>query len=147
MAAAVVLQRLAPKGRRARRLRRVVAVALAAGSGTLLLSTLGAFARNGTTADPTAPGNASVLVTGGSNGLSRNPMYLAVAGLLVAHAVERGSLPAWLPVGGFVLVMDRFQIAREEEALRNRFGEEYLQYCARTPRWLDRRSVDFTKRR
>lgn len=145
MAAAVVTQRLSPKGRKARRLRLAAAVALAAGSGTLLLATLGAFARRGTSLDPTAPEKASVLVTGGSNGISRNPMYVGMAGLLLAHAVARGSWQAWLPVGGFVLAMDRFQVMREEQALRGRFGGEYLQYCARTPRWLDRRSLDAIK--
>ncbi len=141
MVAAGLAQRLTPKGRKARRTRRVAAAAIAAGSGALVLATLGAFVRHGTTLDPTAPGNASVLVTGGSNRISRNPMYVGLAGLLFAHAVDRGSWQAWLPVGGFVLAMDRFQIAREEEALRGRFGEEYHRYCATTPRWLDWRSV------
>jgi protein-S-isoprenylcysteine O-methyltransferase Ste14 len=140
MAAAGLAQRLAPKGRKARRLRRAAAAVLAAGSGALLLTTHAAFARRGTTHDPTAPGNASVLVTSGSNRISRNPMYAGLAGLLLAHAVDRGSWQAWLPVGAFVLAMDRLQIVREEEALRGRFGAEYRRYCATTPRWLDRRS-------
>jgi protein-S-isoprenylcysteine O-methyltransferase Ste14 len=142
MAVAALTQRFTPKGHKARKLRRVAAVVLAAGSGTLVLATLTDFARRGTTLNPNAPGSASVLVTGGSNRLSRNPMYVGLAGLLLAHAVDRGSWEALLPVAGFVVALDRFQVAREEEALRGRFGEAYLQYCAGTPRWLDRRSLD-----
>ncbi|PYI69421.1 isoprenylcysteine carboxylmethyltransferase family protein [Arthrobacter livingstonensis] len=145
MAAAVATQRLTRKGQKARRVRRAAAAALAAGSASMLLATLVAFLRRGTTLDPTAPANASVLVTGGSNGISRNPMYVGLAGMLLAHAVSRGSWRALLPVGGFVLVMDRFQIASEEQALRIRFGDEYLRYCASTPRWLDRRSLNVIK--
>ncbi|RAN79136.1 hypothetical protein B5P43_14425 [Bacillus sp. SRB_336] len=147
MAAAGMAQRFMPKGRKARRLRRVAATSLAAGSGALVLAALGAFARHGTTLDPTDPGKASVLVTGGSNRISRNPMYVGLAGLLLAHAVDRGSWQEWLPVAGFVVAIDRYQIAREEQALSGRFGEEYLRYCARTPRWLGRRSLDVIRGR
>jgi len=144
-AAAGLSQLLTPKGKKAKRIRRVAAVALVAASGGVALATVGAFARRGTTLDPTAPSNASTLVTSGTNGISRNPIYVGIAGILAAHAIDRGSWQAWLPVGGFVIAMDRFQIAKEEQALRSLFGEEFLQYCERTPRWLDRRSLGFIK--
>ncbi|MFQ4149234.1 isoprenylcysteine carboxylmethyltransferase family protein [Arthrobacter sp. LAPM80] len=141
-AAAGIAQRFTPRGAKLPRMRKVSAVVVVAVSGAVLLATVGAFARRGTTLDPTAPSNASTLVTSGTNAISRNPMYVGVAGLLAAHALQRGSWQAWLPVGAFVVVMDRFQIAREEQALRSVFGEEYLHYCERTPRWLDGRSLD-----
>lgn len=79
---------------------------------------------------------ASSLVTDGVLGYTRNPMYLALAGALTAHAVARGSWAGLLPVVGFVLAVDRGQIAAEEAALRARFGPEYEAYARRVPRWI-----------
>lgn len=98
------------------------------------------FRQRGTTVEPFDPGRASVLVTSGPNALTRNPMYVGMAGLLVANSLRRGSLLGLLPAAGFVAVMDRFQVAAEERALRQRFGDDYLAYQSAVPRWLDARS-------
>lgn len=139
--AAGATQLLTPRTRRARPVRCFAAAALVAGSGALLASTVGAFRRRHTTLDPTAPQEASTLVTTGANRATRNPMYLGIVGLLSAHAVARGSWSAWMPVAAFALTIDRIQIPREEEALRGRFGTEFEEYVARTPRWLNLGSV------
>ena len=115
----------------------------AAGVGSLASLTLagmawGQFFRTGTTVEPFRPQEASVLVTTGANALTRNPMYVGMAGLLVANAIRRGSFVALAPVAGFVVVIDRFQIPAEEVALRKNFGSEYIAYCAAAPRWLGR---------
>jgi protein-S-isoprenylcysteine O-methyltransferase Ste14 len=86
--------------------------------------------------DPFHPERTSTLVTTGPNSITRNPMYVGMAGLLVAHAVLRGKPVALLPVGGFVTIIDRWQIGAEEPALATHFGQEYDAYRARTPRWL-----------
>ena len=99
------------------------------------------FHRQGTTVDPFDPALASSLVTTGANAVSRNPMYVGMTGLLVAHAVRRGSWTALLPVAAFLLVIDRVQIAAEEEALSAHFGADYERYRERVPRWLGRRSL------
>jgi protein-S-isoprenylcysteine O-methyltransferase Ste14 len=101
------------------------------------------FRRRGTTVEPFRPESASVLVTTGANSISRNPMYLGMAGLLVAHAVWRGSWEALLPVAGFIVLIDRLQIRAEESALTRKFGAEYDDYRAASPRWLGRRSLAF----
>ena len=101
------------------------------------------FRRSGTTVEPFHPDHASVLVTTGPNSMSRNPMYAGMAGLLLAHAIWRDSWVALAPLAGFVLLIDRLQIESEESALLAKFGVEYEAYCAATPRWLDRRSLDF----
>jgi protein-S-isoprenylcysteine O-methyltransferase Ste14 len=101
----------------------------------------GQFRRRGTTVDPFEPERASVLVTTGANAVSRNPMYVGMAGLLVANAVRRGSWTALLPVAAFTFVIDRVQIAAEEAALLAHFGAEYEVYQATVPRWLDARSL------
>ncbi len=72
-------------------------------------------------------------------------MYVGMAGLLVAHAIWRGPWVGLVPVAGFVVFVDRLQIAAEEWALLRNFGAEYEAYRAAAPRWLDRRSLDFTR--
>lgn len=103
------------------------------------------FRRSGTTVEPFHPDQTSVLVTTGANSISRNPMYVGMAGLLVANAIWRGSWAALAPVAGFVVIIDRLQIEAEESALLEKFGAEYEAYRAASPRWLDRRSLDFAK--
>ena len=75
-------------------------------------------------------------MTSGPNGVTRNPMYVGMAGALVAHALIRGGWGTVLPVAAFVAVIDRVQIQTEEAALRELFGEEYDAYCRRVRRWL-----------
>jgi protein-S-isoprenylcysteine O-methyltransferase Ste14 len=90
----------------------------------------------GTTIDPVRIERASVLVTDGVYRWSRNPMYLAMAALLVSLAAFAAQ--PWLLLGplGFVLFITRFQIIPEEHALRARFGETYDSYRAAVRRWI-----------
>lgn len=99
------------------------------------------FRRNGTTVDPTSPSAATTLVTTGANAISRNPMYVGMAGALVAHALARRSWTALVPAAAFVVTMTRGQIATEERALVATFGHDYEEYSRRVPRWLDARSL------
>ena len=91
------------------------------------------------------PDQASALVTTGPNSISRNPMYVGMAGLLTAHAIWRGSWVALLPVAGFVVLIDRLQIEAEESALLAKFGTEFESYRAASPRWVGLRSLDSAK--
>ena len=121
--------------------RAAAATATAAASGALAAASVRQFRQQGTTVEPFDPARASVLVTTGANTVSRNPMYVGLAGLLVANAVRRGSWVAILPVVGFVVVIDRLQIGAEESALLAKFGADYEAYRAAVPRWLGRGSV------
>jgi protein-S-isoprenylcysteine O-methyltransferase Ste14 len=94
------------------------------------------FLRSRTTINPLKPESASALVTGGIYRLTRNPMYLGLATLLLAWAFYLGNLAALAGVPVFILYMNRFQIAAEERALEARFGAEYAAYRARVRRWL-----------
>ena len=126
-------------GRRVRRprgWRAVFAGALGGASVGFIASSVREFRRSQTTVNPMSPEQTSSLVTGGPHRISRNPMYVGMAGLLSAHAVARGSWAAALPVIGFVRVIDRVQIRAEETALTNQFGHLYTAYAARVPRWL-----------
>jgi protein-S-isoprenylcysteine O-methyltransferase Ste14 len=117
-------------------LRKLAGAAVAAGSLALMAGSARRFRAGGTTVEPFHPERASMLVTDGPNALTRNPMYVGMAGVLTAHALlRRGWLPV-LPLAAFVAVIDQTQIRPEEQALRELFGEEYDAYCARVPRWL-----------
>lgn len=104
------------------------------------------FRRSGTTLEPLQPDHASVLVTSGANAVSRNPMYVGMAGVLVAHAVWRGAWAALVPLAGFVVFIDRVQIQAEEAALLEKFGADYDAYRATAPRWIAPRSLGLTVR-
>lgn len=115
--------------------RLLLAAPLIAVSGGLGLAAIGGFLRAGTTVDPVRLGRSSALVTDGVLAHTRNPMYLALAGALTAHAVARGSWWGLVPVAEFVWGAGP-QIAAEEAALRRRFGVEYEDYARRVPRWV-----------
>ncbi len=114
--------------------RSLVAAATKAASAGLAAAAAREFRRQGTTVEPFEPSNATVLVRTGVNRISRNPMYVGLAGLLVANAVRRGSWKGLLPVAAFIVIIDRVQIAAEEKALRANFGVEYgAAYLASVP--------------
>lgn len=126
--------------------RSTVSTALAGASAGFAAAAAREFRRRGTTVEPFDPSRAAVLVTTGANAVSRNPMYVGMAGLLVANAVRRNSWTALLPVAAFVVFIDRVQVAAEEPALLANFGAEYEGYRAAVPRWLDHRSVVVARR-
>ena len=76
------------------------------------------------------------LVSTGIFRFSRNPMYLSLLLMLIAWALWLGNSLTWLGVIVFILVMNRFQIAREEAYLENKFGDEYRRYKQKVRRWL-----------
>jgi protein-S-isoprenylcysteine O-methyltransferase Ste14 len=95
-----------------------------------------AFRRARTTINPTTPHKSSVLVDSGVYRITRNPMYVGLACVLVAWAVFLSSPWALLGPLAFVLYIGRFQIGPEERALEKLFGSEYAAYRARVRRWL-----------
>jgi protein-S-isoprenylcysteine O-methyltransferase Ste14 len=95
-----------------------------------------AFRRAGTTIDPVHIETASALVTSGIFRLTRNPMYVGMASLLVGLAVYLAS--PWSALGPvvFVLYITRFQIVPEERAMQSKFGDNYARYRASVRRWI-----------
>lgn len=102
----------------------------------LMLAAAATLLRRHTTLDPMRPARASRLVTQGPFRWSRNPIYLADTLLLAAWALWLGSLVAAIGPLLFVAWIDRLQIPAEEQALTQRFGAAYLDYCRRVRRWL-----------
>lgn len=77
-----------------------------------------------------------MIVQHGPYRLSRNPMYLSLAVIVlgIALAVNTVWLVAVLPV--LLLWLQRGVIHREERYLARRFGEEYQAYRSRVRRWI-----------
>ncbi|TNF57574.1 MAG: isoprenylcysteine carboxylmethyltransferase family protein [Burkholderiales bacterium] len=100
------------------------------------LSGLASFVRRRTTVNPLRPERASSLVTGGIYRITRNPMYVGLACLLLAWALFLWSPWALLGPVLFMAWITRFQIVPEERALEQLFGDAYRDYCARVRRWL-----------
>lgn len=94
------------------------------------------FIRARTTINPLQPANSSVLVTGGLYRVSRNPMYLGMALLLLAWTLWLGTAWALVGVAAFVAWITRFQIVPEERALAQRFGAGFAAYRQRVRRWI-----------
>lgn len=93
-----------------------------------------AFKARGTTVKPFE--QSSALVTDGVFAITRNPMYLGMALLLMGVALLLGTLTPFLVVGLFVVLIDRRFIAVEERMLAETFGEEWQAYRRRVRRWL-----------
>jgi len=114
-----------------------LAALLCGGAGLLLMAVAAwTMRRQRTTLDPIHPERARALVTQGVYARSRNPIYLADALMLLGWALWLGQPAAGLWLAGFVVWIDRVQIAAEEPALERLFGEAYRAYCARVRRWL-----------
>lgn len=94
------------------------------------------FRRATTTINPLKPETASSLVTLGVYQISRNPMYVGMALFLSAWGVYLSSVWAFIGLFGFILYMNKFQIAPEERALLRLFGAEFEAYQAKVRRWL-----------
>jgi protein-S-isoprenylcysteine O-methyltransferase Ste14 len=116
--------------------RALIAVLLLLAAGAIGIAGVRAFGRARTTVDPLRPAKASALVTTGIYRRTRNPMYVALAIALLAWAVWLAHPFALPGVAAFVVWMNRFQIAREESALRALFGPEFERYCSEVRRWL-----------
>lgn len=112
---------------------------ITAGSAALAVASVATLRAHDTVIDASRPDRARHLVMSGPYACTRNPVYVAGTGLLVARAVRRRSLAGLLPALGFAVAVNRTQVPREERALHKRFGKRYDRYAARVPRWVGRR--------
>lgn len=79
---------------------------------------------------------AGQLITSGPFRLSRNPIYVGNTITLAAMGFAFSNL--WYTIAAAIMAVfvDRLAIRREEVHLAARFGRAWLDYSARTPRWL-----------
>ena len=94
------------------------------------------FRRARTTVNPLTPDATTALVVSGIYRLTRNPMYLGFLLLLLAEIVWLANPLACLVAPLFVVYLNRFQIGREEIALRNLFGGQFDAYAMAVRRWI-----------
>ncbi|MFQ6131466.1 MAG: methyltransferase family protein [Armatimonadota bacterium] len=78
------------------------------------------------------------LATNGPFAHTRNPLYLGSLFVALGVLVMSGLWVAFVPVLGFFAFLYYTTILDEEGLLRERFGPDYLDYCARTPRFVPR---------
>lgn len=81
------------------------------------------------------PDTADKLVTSGIFAVSRNPIYVAFALVLIGQFLI---FPNWILLvyfGAAVWLFNR-QILREEEYLKKHYGAEYAEYCKKVRRYL-----------
>ena len=88
----------------------------------------------GTTVHPHA--GASVLVTTGPYRRFRNPIYLADC--LILFGIAELTKNLWFAIGAFVfgVLVTWLSILPEERYLERRFGRAYLDYKAKSRRWI-----------
>ncbi len=112
-------------------------VLVIAGSAVLVAAFV-RFVREGV-GTPAPVGPTEALVVGGSYRYVRNPMYLAVIGVIVGQVLLLGSLTLLLYAVGAAAAMATFARFVEEPALQRRFGRQYDDYRAAVPAWVPRR--------
>jgi protein-S-isoprenylcysteine O-methyltransferase Ste14 len=79
---------------------------------------------------------ANALVDDGMFGHCRNPLYLANLLLILGLAIVHNGTAMYL-IGVPFFIAAYFCIVRaEEHYLRGRFGDAYVDYCRRVPRWV-----------
>jgi protein-S-isoprenylcysteine O-methyltransferase Ste14 len=78
------------------------------------------------------------LVVGGAYRYVRNPMYLAVAALIVGQALVLGRFVLLAYAAAFAVVVAAFVHGYEEPTLSKRYGEEYDAYRRNVPAWIPR---------
>jgi protein-S-isoprenylcysteine O-methyltransferase Ste14 len=100
------------------------------------LAAVRAFRRASTTVNPMQPDRSGALVDSGIFRYSRNPMYLALLIVLIGWGFYLDSLAALAVTVVYLAYLNRFQIAPEERALRERFGDPFTAYCKRVRRWI-----------
>jgi protein-S-isoprenylcysteine O-methyltransferase Ste14 len=115
-------------------------ISLVTGGGLILVGgvifavSVSNFSRAGTPVPATRP--VRTLVTTGTHGWSRNPIYVGM--FLLYDGIGLAARSPWillltLPIG---IVMRYVVVAREEVYLERRFGDSYRSYKARVRRWL-----------
>lgn len=102
----------------------------------VIATAVATFRRLQTTVNPLQPKSASALATSGIFSYSRNPMYLGMLLILIALSVYTGALASVLLLPSFVAYIWIMQIAPEEQAMSELFGDEFSDYCHRVRRWL-----------
>jgi protein-S-isoprenylcysteine O-methyltransferase Ste14 len=117
---------------------RIVGGLLIAIAVPVLVAAFGRFVTEGAgTPAPIAP--TERLVVGGLYRHVRNPMYLAVVGVIAGQGLLLGQLVLLAYAALVWLAMATFVLGYEEPVLRERYGQAYERYREAVPAWWPRR--------
>jgi len=100
----------------------------------LILKSRSLFLKNATTLQPSE--EPTSLVTSGPFRLSRNPIYLGMASILLGVAVLSGTLVTLASPIIFIALIEFFIIPGEERMMEKKFGEPYREYKKSVRRWI-----------
>lgn len=75
------------------------------------------------------------LITSGIFAISRNPIYVAFAFILLGQFLIFSNWILLVYIGAAIWLFNR-QVLREEDYLQQHYGNEYLEYCDRVSRYL-----------
>ena len=115
----------------------VVGALLIAAGLAVLLHAFARFVMEGIgTPAPVAP--TQRLVVGGLYRHVRNPMYVAVAAVIVGQALLLGQTELLVYAAAFLAAVATFVRLYEEPVLSRRFGDEYERYRRAVPAWRPR---------
>ena len=82
-------------------------------------------------------GKPTLIVKDGLFKYSRNPMYLGfLVSLLGVAILVHGAYTSFACVAVFYLAAQYWYIPFEERRMLETFGEQYADYCKKTPRWI-----------
>src|SRR5688572_8066547 len=87
-----------------------------------------------TNVDPYKP--ATTVVTRGPFRYTRNPLYLSMTLIYGGISALANALSAALLLLVVLRLMRRGVIEREERYLEQKFGDEYIEYKEKVPRWI-----------
>jgi len=79
---------------------------------------------------------ATAIVTEGPYRFTRNPLYLSMTLLYGGVSALANALPPVLLLPLVLRLMQRGVIEREESYLERKFGDVYLEYKVKVPRWI-----------
>ena len=115
----------------------VIAYLIALASSFVGFFSVWQFYKNKANIHPIHLEKSKVFVVSGIYRFSRNPMYLSLAGLLVAWAVLFAKCGQFFSVFFlFIYFITQWQIKPEEYWLEKKFGESYLAYKKKVRRWI-----------
>ncbi len=92
------------------------------------------FKKNKTTVKPTK--TPSSLIVSGPFKISRHPMYLGMALILLGTAIFLGTFITFLFPIIFIILMELLFIPFEEKNLEGKFGKKYFDYKVKVGRWI-----------
>jgi protein-S-isoprenylcysteine O-methyltransferase Ste14 len=92
------------------------------------------FKKHKTTVKPHL--NPSALITSGPFSISRHPMYLGMASVLLGVTVIHGTISGFISPVIYVGLMELLFIPFEEKNLNGVFGKQYTEYKQKVRRWI-----------